>query len=163
MNAILVNRALLIQQLNVDKDEFQSLLERANVEDADSFTEEEARKVKGAYVSQNETARSRSAAPTRSLSASPTGNVAVTPGESMSPVDALRQHLQENIAQVKAQSQAALDEYDLQMQDVMTDVCQQVQDIQGYWTGEGFRGLMHSGLNTLETIEASPALSLPQG
>ena len=155
-----ISRIRLMSTLNVDDTGFQSLLDIAGLDDADNFTEEEVRALNNAYVAQNSNARNRP--PVRSLPGNPTGNVAVPPGESGSPVDALRQHLQENVAQVKAQSQEALDEYDRQMEDVMTDVCQQVQDIRYYWTGEGIRSLMHSGLNTLETIEA-PALPQSQG
>lgn len=154
-----MSRVRLMSTLNVDDASFESLLDAVNIEDADSFSDDEVRALKSAYVAQNSSSNRNRTPSVRSLSAAPSLSMGVTPGESVSPVDALRQHLQANVEQIKVQSDAALDEYDRQLELLMTNVCQEVQAIQGHWTGEGFRGLMHSGFNTIET---SSALSLPQ-
>jgi hypothetical protein len=134
MNSILVNRVLLIHQLNVDKDEFQSLLERANVEDADSFTEEEVRKVKGAYVSQNANSRSRPIASARSLPTSapasvgesqPTGTSQIAGGF----VDVYIQHLEEEKNRVEAGMTAALSSYEQWLTDRSLQFFQQANEM----------------------------------
>ena len=51
-----MSRVRLMSELSVDEAGFESLLDAVNLDDADSFSDDEVRALKSAYVAQNSSA-----------------------------------------------------------------------------------------------------------
>jgi hypothetical protein len=155
MNAILVNRALLMGQLNVNEDEFQNLLELANIEDADNFTEDDARAVKSAYVSQNTSNRNRPPLVPRSL---PTSSTSAPVGESQSTgtsqiAGGFQELLDGQYLALEAQVNSALASHRGKVENLLGEALEEALDIP-------FQ--IMEDLQDSPTIAGTNALSLPQ-
>lgn len=77
-----MSRVRLMAELRVDETGFESLLDAANIEDADSFSDDDVRALKNAYVAQNSPSRIRPPVSVRSLPTSAPTSAPV--GESQS-------------------------------------------------------------------------------
>lgn len=153
-----MSRVRLMSELSVDEAGFESLLDAVNLDDADSFSDDEVRALKSAYVAQNSSSNRNRTPSVRSLPVSALP-VSAPVGESQSTwtsqiAGGFQELLDRQYQVLQVQVDSALVSHRGRVQDLLGEALDEALDIP-FQVMEGFQ--------ESQTIGGTTALSLPQG
>jgi hypothetical protein len=145
-NTVAFSRYEVIEHLQLNDSQFESLLNQVGIADAEMFSEDQLDVLVSAKRSFGGVSRSR--------------GVSASMGEPQ-PATSFQGVLEAQAALMRKQAEAALEEYNNQVGEVFQYVLDEARDIQNHWAGEFQRSLQ--GTIDTQAIPMDDRPSLPEG